>query len=169
MSFAVVQESWEELMGKLLNIARQVIERQNNPARQRHTLAAPHEEVEAPSAPEDAYTSNDIDDRNDQRVPSDGAAQGVEPRRFLPTPESFDNFACSGHVYRVWVDALDECVLFAADNAPPTDGLFSAGYAVYDATDLRALVGATPDNFRLWHELYKAFGVKIGDTELDDP
>ena len=109
--------------------------------------------------------SNDIDDINDQSILGLSIALDTEERRLFFRAEDLEQFACSGQIVPVYLEAIGEAILMVADNAPPADGLFSRGYMIYRVSEWWALFGITPKHFRFLHSVKKLFG---GEIERDE-
>ncbi len=117
-------------MGTPLQIARRVM---------KELASCPTSEAATPS-------TNDINDRNDQRGESPRAVGNM----------TLDEFAQSGRVARIESAVLGCVILLAADNANEA-AVASSEHVVYRASELRRLEGVTPEHLRLIHETKTRF------------
>jgi hypothetical protein len=148
-------------MGRLLKIAMAFIEEQwhhTNPAKTTCDLTGKNNEAVLPCKSVAGY---DIDDNNDQGLHGPEVRPTLKQTRFLFNQEDLEQFARSGKINRIYLEAIDDTILMVPDNAPLAEGLFSSGLMTYDVSEWEALYGVTPEHFRSLHEIKKLFGGKI--------
>lgn len=155
-------------MGRLSKIATAFIEEQGrhmNPAKTTCDLTEKDIETGLPCKKADLYDKSvigyDIDDNNDQSLRGPEIGSTPTQTRLLFKQEDLEQFARSGKIYRIYLEAIDDTILMVSDNAPLANGLFSSGLMTYDVSEWEALYGVTPDHFRFLHETKELFGGKI--------
>ena len=148
-------------MGRLLEIAIAFIEEQGRRMGSAKTTCDLADKDSETDLPYKSVAGYDIDDNNDRSLRGPETRPTPKQTRFLFKQEDLEQFARSGKVRRIYLEAIDDTILMVPDNAPVADGLFSLGLMTYDVLEWEALYGVTPEHFRFLHELKKLFGGKI--------
>ena len=148
-------------MGRLSEIAMAFIEEQGHRMSSAKTTCALADKDTETDLPYKSVAGYDIDDNNDQSLRGPETRPTPKQTRFLFKQEDLEQFARSGKIRRIYLEAIDDTILMVPDNMPLTDGLFSLGLMTYDVSEWEALHGVTPEHFRFLHEVKKLFGGKI--------
>ena len=148
-------------MGRLLEIAIAFVKEQGRCMNSAKTTCDLTEKDNETDLHGKSVVGHDIDDNNDQSLRGPEIRLTPKQTRFLFKQEDLEQFARSGKIVRIYLEAIDDTILMVPDNTPLTDGLFSLGLMTYDVSEWEVLYGITPEHFRFLHELKKLFGGKI--------